>query len=265
MDATFSGRPQFQILSSGLIIARITDQTPVTVDRTFENVISLKTASFVTTDDTAGARTDKLWNPGDISYLPTSRPSGTDFHGPGSMIGIVLPDPPKIGLERGRTDDVRTLLQQDDPVVRHLILAIEQLDADADPLLVDQLTTALSIRVSGWFAGKEDERSEASRRNAIARSIEYIHDNLHQPLRLSEIASAAAMSLHHFSRTFKRQVGLSPYAYVTKSRVKKAQQLIRACFPMSHIAQTCGFRSQSAFSTIFRRLVGTTPTGYKSC
>jgi AraC family transcriptional regulator len=92
------------------------------------------------------------------------------------------------------------------------------------------------------------------------RALEYIEINLDRTIRVEELASVTQLSTRHFSRAFRGDFGLSPYAYFTRQRIKRAQELLLfADKPLASIAISCGFTDQSHLSRLFRQIVGMTP------
>lgn len=95
------------------------------------------------------------------------------------------------------------------------------------------------------------------------RVIDYIESNIGSPITLSDLADVAALSPHHFSRSFRKTFGMSPVRYVWSRRVEVAKRLIiYSTLPLASIAFSCGFSSQSHFTTAFREATGMTPTKY---
>jgi len=86
-----------------------------------------------------------------------------------------------------------------------------------------------------------------------------------QPLDVPALASSAAMSTGHFSRSFKAEFGESPYSYLMTRRIERAKALLRrgdmsvtdACFAV-------GCTSLGSFSTRFTELVGESPSAYRA-
>lgn len=94
--------------------------------------------------------------------------------------------------------------------------------------------------------------------------MEYINENLERDLTLSEIAASVGMSSYHFARTFKQATGLPPHQYLIKLRLENAKRLLaQTNLAIAEIAYRVGFASQSHFTTLFRKHVGTTPKAYR--
>ena len=53
----------------------------------------------------------------------------------------------------------------------------------------------------------------------------WIADNLTADLRVEALAERAAMSPRNFARAFRREIGMTPAAYVSELRVERARQL----------------------------------------
>ena len=105
-------------------------------------------------------------------------------------------------------------------------------------------------------AGIEDRR--------LHRVLDYIHDNLAEDLTLSAMADLAAMSGTHFSKAFKKEVGVSPLQYVIGARLELAGVLLQTTrFSVSEIAWRVGYQDVSRFSQHFKRKFGMTPASYR--
>ncbi|MEY2459942.1 MAG: hypothetical protein QOG30_1772, partial [Acidimicrobiaceae bacterium] len=48
------------------------------------------------------------------------------------------------------------------------------------------------------------------------------------PLTLEEMAAVACLSKYHFLRLFRATYGMTPMGYVSKRRIERAQDLLRA-------------------------------------
>lgn len=88
----------------------------------------------------------------------------------------------------------------------------------------------------------------------MEKAIHFIQQNFSEyDMTISDVSSHAGMSLYHFTRVFKKEIGLSPYQYLLDFRLMKAKKLlVESETTISRIAETCGFMSSSAFIRAFK-------------
>ncbi len=99
----------------------------------------------------------------------------------------------------------------------------------------------------------------------IARSVGFIHDHHHEAPSLAAIANHAHISPFHFHRLFTKQVGVSPKHYVQMKQLQVARWRLRAQrTPIGQIAEEAGFANHGHFTSTFRRVVGVSPTMYRT-
>ncbi|MDY2984311.1 MAG: AraC family transcriptional regulator [Synergistes jonesii] len=96
----------------------------------------------------------------------------------------------------------------------------------------------------------------------IRSVLKYVEENYLQPLNLEDLANYVNLSLFHFTRLFKKEVGMSPHAYITQLRVNRAQDLIQYGESLLGIAYELGFADQSHFSRTFLKLTGVSPVRF---
>ncbi len=96
--------------------------------------------------------------------------------------------------------------------------------------------------------------------SALQRVIARIDEALGDDLSVAELAAAAGMSRHHFSRAFKAATGLPPYEYLTHRRIDRAKHLIGTHrLSITETALAVGFSNPSQFAAAFRRIEGLSP------
>lgn len=81
-----------------------------------------------------------------------------------------------------------------------------------------------------------------------------------EPLSLENLAAACYLSKYHFARAFKKEYGVTVYAYLNKVRLSQAKRLIPGGLPLSEIAARCGFGEYNTFLKAFKREYGVSPT-----
>lgn len=103
---------------------------------------------------------------------------------------------------------------------------------------------------------------EKSRQEYIARInqvMDYIENNIDQPLDLNSIAQIANFSPFHFHRIFTFLIGETPSDFIQRLRIERAATLIwNGDMTITEIAYDCGFSSVSLFSRTFRKYFGLT-------
>ena len=81
---------------------------------------------------------------------------------------------------------------------------------------------------------------------------------------IEEIADCVGVSWEHFSRTFKKEMGVKPIEYLSEIRIHKAiNLLLNTEDKIESIAQNCGFTNGNYFSKVFRKKMGKTPGNYR--
>lgn len=97
----------------------------------------------------------------------------------------------------------------------------------------------------------------------LRRVAEHVQANLAGELRLAELSAVVHMSPYHFARLFKKSAGVSPRQFVIRRRIEAATILLaHRQAPIGDVARAVGFRSQSHFTSTFRRVTGVTPGHY---
>jgi AraC-like DNA-binding protein len=88
--------------------------------------------------------------------------------------------------------------------------------------------------------------------------------NYAEPLDLAALATVARVSKYHFTRSFAIAYGDTPMRYLTRRRIERACDLLRAVnLTVTEVCMVVGFASVGSFSSRFRALVGETPTEYR--
>src|SRR5215475_6306025 len=102
-------------------------------------------------------------------------------------------------------------------------------------------------------------------KHKLRRVAEFIEENLEHDLTLAEIAEIAELSPFHFARSFKQATGSTPIQFLMHRRVDLAKQLlVESELPIVEIGLRAGFKNQSHFTTLFRKITALTPKAYRN-
>ena len=96
----------------------------------------------------------------------------------------------------------------------------------------------------------------------VAPILDYIRDNLAEPLTLDQIAGKFFISKHYLCRVFKSATGFSVMEYIIYSRVLRARQLLKEGVSVQQAGELSGFSDNSHFIRTFGHLTGTSPGRY---
>ena len=86
-----------------------------------------------------------------------------------------------------------------------------------------------------------------------------------EPWTVGRLASIAAMSPAHFSRSFHEAMGAPPLRWVQDRRLDRAEWLMSTTDrTLTEIAQAVGFRSSSRLTEAFQRRHGRSPSRWRA-
>ena len=104
----------------------------------------------------------------------------------------------------------------------------------------------------GWLFALADRQ--------MAAAINAMHNDPAHRWTVQSLAERAGMSRTIFTLRFKKTVGASPMEYLTRWRMLLAEhRLTSSDDPISAIALSLGYESESAFSKAFRRVMSCSP------
>lgn len=109
-----------------------------------------------------------------------------------------------------------------------------------------------------WQQGKEVHTDLAQ------LAAQYLAVNYHQPLSLSEVASAVNTTRSHLSHLFRKRWGITPSNYLMQLRLQAAQRLLCTTeLRVGDVATQCGFTDPLYFSRVFHRAMDQAPSEYR--
>lgn len=131
------------------------------------------------------------------------------------------------------------------------------------------LVKAIMLEILFLFLQKSGQKTLADKhpkawRN-VSKAINHIHDNYMRPLDLKEISEHAGLTLNYFCNIFRECTGTTPHHYINAVRLREAKQLMEdSNMNFTEISEQTGFSSIHAFSKIFKKFEGASPSEYMS-
>ncbi|HLW34764.1 MAG TPA: helix-turn-helix domain-containing protein [Chthoniobacterales bacterium] len=106
------------------------------------------------------------------------------------------------------------------------------------------------------------QRAEPS---VVLKAREFIAQNRTEMISLGAVAKAAGASVFHFCKIFRKATGLTFTDYVARLRLEDARtRLANPNLRVSQIAYDVGFQSLTQFNRVFKRVIGESPTKYRT-
>ncbi|MFC3325169.1 helix-turn-helix domain-containing protein [Mesorhizobium cantuariense] len=141
---------------------------------------------------------------------------------------------PTVGHHAGKYQEAEKMRRDDESPGR-----ISETNAARQPLL--NVKGGLSVR-------------------SIRKVQEFLNENFSRKLALAEMAAVCELSPYHFLRAFSRTFGMPPHQYVLDLRLDFAERLLAdSRMTIADIAHSCGFSSQSHFTTVMKKYRQVTP------
>ncbi|MFW7344803.1 MAG: GlxA family transcriptional regulator [Pigmentiphaga sp.] len=98
----------------------------------------------------------------------------------------------------------------------------------------------------------------------LFKAMQWLRDNAEHGT-VAAAAAHAAVAERTLGRLFRRHLDMSPQAYLTQVRIKRARMWLEVTLrSVEEIAYDCGYRDVSAFRRAFRRATGLSPVEYRS-
>jgi AraC family transcriptional regulator len=154
-----------------------------------------------------------------------------------------------------------------DPVIAQLskgILAADAVDCPIDTFYGDTLSLAIALRLLKFSTRPiplTSSRVTALPNWKLRRVCEFIDENLGQTITLADMARSIGLTRMHFAAQFRAATGERPHDFLLRNRIERAQRIMATSdATLVQVALSVGFQSQAHFGTVFKKVVGITPS-----
>lgn len=95
--------------------------------------------------------------------------------------------------------------------------------------------------------------------------LEFLQQNLAQPLNIDTLAERAAMSRRTLTRHFQKATGMSVGEWIMTERLRRSQSLLESTqLSIEQVAERSGFQSSITFRQAFREKMGVSPGEWRN-
>ena len=134
------------------------------------------------------------------------------------------------------------------------------LDRGQDPLLERELLAGSFGRLFRRHGSERRRVADAPReRSRLSQVLALMHERSAETLGLEDLGRAAGLTPFQLIALFKREIGLTPHAYLVQLRLKAAMRSLKAGMPAAEAATDAGFYDQSALTRHLKQCYGVTP------
>ena len=146
-----------------------------------------------------------------------------------------------------------------------LALALIEQDLGRELALAVSRALVLFIRRPGGQAQfSEGLAGQQAERESVRELQAWIVGHLADELHVAALAERSHMSARNFARVFRREVGMTPAAYVAQLRLERARTLLETTdLQIDEVARRCGFGTVETLRRSFGRRLGVSPSDYR--
>jgi AraC family transcriptional regulator len=140
------------------------------------------------------------------------------------------------------------------PEILSLLASSQEIDFKLSLLIYELLGNLLESTRSTY---ESKEATAAKIPPEIQAALVYISENFSSKITIEELSGQSNLSSSHFTRTFKKYMGSSPYQYLLNYRLIQAKNLlVETNLSVEQISDDCGFYSVGHFIKAFSKSAG---------
>lgn len=138
--------------------------------------------------------------------------------------------------------------------------------AEKEKIGCQQLLAGIVTHMLGHILYKSKRNGEGSTHaeDIINEARQLMRERVHHTLRAEDIATSLGVGYSWFRQSFKRITGISPAQYIARLLMSRAKEMLMSeNHTITETAYLLGFESVGQFSTIFRKIEGSTPRQFR--
>lgn len=235
-----------------------------------------------------GAPAPRVWKCGNQRFEAVARPGGIgvvpaewggrwDIEGRSSISYVFLSDQRLQAfadqlLPGGKRLELVPCVGEPDPIGSHILRCLSRYATRPEQsasLFVEQGLDLLCFHLLRTHSSLVRTATPTPQRGLLSwqvrRVMAYMRDRLDRNIGLDELAAQVKLSRFHFCTAFRIATGRTPYETLVAMRIERARELLAdPRLTVTEIALAVGYKTPSAFTASFRKVVGVTPSQFRS-
>lgn len=149
-------------------------------------------------------------------------------------------------------------VSRDERLIRALMPALADLDADIDPLEADRIIQEMADALNA-MSGNPQSTASRPHQQAVDRARDYLRGHLAEAVTSEALERETGIGRYELARQFRRLVGTSPYRYLVMRRLDTVRDAILKGDSLADAAADAGFADQAHMTRHFKKAFGVTP------
>ena len=139
------------------------------------------------------------------------------------------------------------------------------IELDATPVDLELFKSICEHNTSMVLKNVDARPKYAISDKRIQLALEYISQNIMEPISLENLSKESCLSRDHFIKLFKQELGCTPGQFIIDQKLKKARLMLAAeNISIKEIAYSLGYDDYSYFIRLFRKHTSMTPHHYRN-
>ena len=167
-----------------------------------------------------------------------------------------------LGARASSLPFVKDGISSDPMLLAAVRAALEHLSRPLESLELDQVVLELSdalLRLDPSAGSRRGSVATPFSERATETARELLEAEAVRGVDSEELERATGIERHELCRLFRRQLGTSPYRYLTLRRLARARERIALGEALGDVALACGFSDQAHMTRAFGRAYGVAP------
>ncbi|MCM3439319.1 response regulator transcription factor [Metabacillus halosaccharovorans] len=150
-------------------------------------------------------------------------------------------------------------------IVNAYLLKFNIIGFEYKPIINESNALNVIKKLQEYCVSELQEAQSNKSNELIERVREWIDENIHETLSLSDVADLIHLNPTYFSEYFKKTTGEQFSQYVIRCKIERAKEFLSDySLRVYDVAIKVGYSDQRHFSKVFQTKVGMTPTEYRN-